>query len=298
MISNSLYVNFQSLAEAKEKFNVKIAVIARPDWFFMNNSYQHVLIETKMGIHNRCFLTSYQDIPFLIIYGRFNRVRTTSQNINFMLTQEVLSSIGIETIVGTFTCGSIKPDSCAGEVYILNDIVGMGGYDHTRNENNGFRNVDMLNPFCSEATEILKNATLSLEFPVKNEGIYVCFHGYPRIETLTELDFYSANGWDVVGQTADVEATLAREAGCHYVGIATTIDDRKLRLRFLANDLTARKSIDEHITTGRKKTFELFLAALPSLNKMKAITCNCQKQKEHVTNKSNHFNYLPSFMTE
>ncbi|MFA4818780.1 MAG: hypothetical protein WC621_02990 [Patescibacteria group bacterium] len=296
MISQSLYVNFESLAQASKEFKTKVAIIARPDWFLNKNPYNHIIVETKIGIHNRCFLTKHAGIPFIIIYGRFDRIRSTSQKINFLLTQETLSSMGIETIVGTFTCGSIKPNSQAGDVYILNDLVGMGGYDQTRNMDTGFRNVDMLKPFCAEATDVLIQSTKLIPFKVHKKGIYVCFHGYPRIETEAELNYYAKNRWDVVGQTADIEATLAREAGCHYVGLAATIDDRKLRARFLAQDPLARTCIDNNIITGRKKTFDIFLAALPKLSKIKGIKCNCREQKKHVTNKSTHFEYLPDFM--
>ena len=298
MRNNSLYLNCKSLGTFRSKYSVKVAVIARPDWYLEKYRYKHVVIETKRGLHERCFLTEHNGIPFLVVYGRFDRIRTTSRNINFILTQEVVSSLGIETLVGTFSCGSIKATSKAGDIYILDNLVGMGAFEQTRNGTSGFRNVDMLEPFCTEGTKILRRIVKGSPFPVHKSGTYVCFHGYPRIETGAELAFYAKNGWDVVGQTADPEATLAREAGCHYVALAATIDDRKLRNRFLKNDPNARRIIERYILEGRKKTFDIFLSALPKLLSINGGRCNCRQQANHVSGKSKFFEYLPTFMME
>ncbi|MEK9208113.1 MAG: hypothetical protein AAB922_06505, partial [Patescibacteria group bacterium] len=56
--------------------------------------------------------------------------------------------MGIRKIVGTFSVGSIKESGRAGEVYIPNDFVGLGGYNQSMNLEHGFRNVDMISPFC------------------------------------------------------------------------------------------------------------------------------------------------------
>ncbi len=291
--NNSLYINYDRLSRIKNELGIKIAIIARPDWFLKENNCQHLVVETNQGIHQRCFLANYQSIQFLIIYGRFERKRTTSQNIDFALNQEVLSVLGIEKIIGTFSVGSIKKESRAGPIYVVTDFVGMGGYDQTRSTNASFKNVDMINPFCGDVVACLQTNAHGQPYDVRTKGTYVCFHGYPRIETAAELSIYAKNGWDMVGQTLDPEATLAREAGCHYAALAATIDDIKVRSKFAHNDQGARAEIDAHTLEGRKKTFELFLQTLPALSKLKTNHCNCLKQANDGK-QSKNFYYLPA----
>lgn len=292
----TLYINGDNVKEWKKNLGLKVAVIARPDWFMKKSSLLHVVIETKFGVHNRCFIAEHDGVKFLIIYGRFDRIRSTSTDINFEINQEVVSLLGIKNVIGTFVTGSVKDCDKAGSVYILSDFVGVGGFNRSRNKEGGFRNVDMFHPFCNKTREILIDSSRFLKFAINHKGIYVCFHGFPRIETEAELDFYKRNKWDVVGQTLDPEATLAREDGCHYAALAATIDDRDLRQRFLANDKMARRLIDDNIVQGRNKTFEIFLSALPKLVKMKSKNCNCVQQGEHVKSRSRNFYYLPDFM--
>jgi 5'-methylthioadenosine phosphorylase len=291
-----LYIHPDNVAQSRRELNLKIAVIARPDTFMQMGGSKQLIVETELGIHTRCYLAEHKSIPFLIVYGRFGRTRSTARDIDFELTQEALSFLGIEYVVGTFVTGSIEEQAVAGSVYVPHDFVGMGGFNQSRNKQNGFRNVDMFAPFCTELRSCLVSSGLEMPFEVSPEGVYVSFHGYPRIETAAELDLYQRMGWTVVGQTIDPEATLAREAGAHYAAIAVTIDDREVRSRFLQNDPSARGEIDSNIATGRQKTFTLFLEALPKINGLVELKCNCTAQGQHVRTRSKHFYYCPAYL--
>ena len=292
-----MFVHPDNLKISREKLDLKVAVIARPDWYMEEKETPHLIIETERGVHTRCYLGKHDDVGFLIIYGRFDRIRSTSTNINYALTQDVISALQIPTVVGTFSVGSAVDNDKAGTVYVPHDMVGFGNFDCTRNAVTGFRNVDMFQPFCKEAREHLVNSAKQMDFPVKLDGTYVCFHGYPRIETEAELNLYRNMGWQIVGQTMDPEATLAREAGCHYAAIAATIDDRELRAKFLAKDLSVRKIIDTNIQTGRRRTFEIFLGSLKMLASLQAAQCSCVEQGKHAKSKSS-FYYRPEFLSE
>lgn len=290
------YIHPDNISQARAELGLKVAVIARPDEFMQRQGCRQMIVETERGVHTRCFLATHLGIPFLIVYGRFGRRRSTSTEIDYELTQETMSFLGIEHVVGTFVTGSISDDAKAGDVYIPHDFVGVSGYNQSRHREIGFRNVDMFHPFCEQLRAALSSAGQTSGFTVFDRGVYVCFHGFPRIETKAELDLYNRMGWSIVGQTLDPEATLAREAGCHYAAIAATIDDRELRSRFLANDTTARASIDANIVEGRQKTFSLFLGALPNIGRNNVATCGCEEQGKHVRLRSTHFYYRPSHL--
>lgn len=296
--SSPVIINGGNVDRKRQELNLKAAIIARPDWFMEEHHAVPLVIETPYGTHLRCYAASHHGINFLIVYGRFEKVRTTSTGINFEITQEAISMLRIRSVVGNFVTGSIQEKTMAGEIYIPHDFVGLGGYNQTRNRDKGFRNVDMFHPFCPHLRSDLIAGAAETEHSVHGEGVYACFHGYPRIETHAELQFYQKQGWDVVGQTLDPEATLAREAGCHYAAMAATIDDEHVRRKFMNNDPTARETIDGHIVEGRRKMFEVFLNALPLMAGKVSWSCNCVQQEEHVGHASKRFYYRPNYLIE
>lgn len=293
-----LFIHPDNIAAFRRNYNLTAAVIARPDNFMQQHDCRHLIVETLNGIHTRCYLAEHEGQSFLIIYGRFDRIRKTSRDIDFKLTQEVISFLGINYTVGTFVVGSVKKNDRAGSIYIPHDYVGLGGFNQSRNLQNGFRNVDMFVPFCPDLRQCLIVSAEKSGLLVNIRAVYACFHGYPRIETGAELAFYEHLGWDIVGQTLDPEATLAREAGCHYAAIAVTIDDQIIRSRFLANDPTARPEIDQNIVEGRKRTFSLFLSSLTQITTLASHQCNCEHQATHVKTRSKNFYYRPSHLCE
>ncbi|WP_316193602.1 MULTISPECIES: hypothetical protein [unclassified Bradyrhizobium] len=293
-----LYVHPDNVRVARKELALRAAVIARPDWVLSQSQVRQLIVETERGVHTRCYVTRQGDVSYMIVYGRFNRKRGTSADIDFELTQEAVSMLGIPTIVGTFSVGSVRGDDRAGRIYIPHDMIGYGNFNRTRNRQSGFRNVDMLLPFCPRTRAVLVKAASACEFAVEMRGVYASFHGYPRYETLAELEMYGRQGVDVVGQTLDVEATLAREAGCHYAAVVATIDDHEIRSRFLANDKTASVEIDRHILNGRRRTFEVFLSALPGLAADEYVSCNCVRQGERAKERNDLFYYRPAHLCE
>lgn len=297
-MQESWYVHPDNIQAARRELALNVAVIARPDWMLSDGQSRQLIVETERGVHTRCFFNHYRGLNYLIVYGRFERRRGTSADIDFELTQEALSMLDVRTIVGTFAVGSVRADDRAGRVYIPHDVIGYGGFNKARNRHTGFRNVDMLLPFCPNVRRALIDGASSHGLPAEPRGVYASFHGYPRYETLAELDMYARNSVDVVGQTLDVEATLAREAGCHYAAIAATIDDHEVRSRYLTNDPGAGSEIDQHIVSGRRKTFEVFLSALPELAKMPQSGCNCVRQGQRAKERNHLFYYRPAHLCE
>lgn len=294
-INKSSYINLDNASVACMKWNLQIAIVARPDWFIKEYDCKRVIIETPVGIHTHCFLGHWKDCAFLIIYGRFERIKRTSTDINFELTQSVINMLGIKRVIGTFVVGTIKKNASAGDVYLPDEMIGFGGYNQSLNKEKGFRNIDMFSPMCKQLHSILVNSSSKVNFKVIPKGTYVCFHHFPRIETKTELEFYERNSWDIVGQTLDPEATLARESGCHYACIAAAIDDVQIRTRLINNDPTSISEIEQYTINGRKKTFDLFLNAIEDIIRIDDSQCSCTEQGTNAKKPSKLFYYQPYF---
>ena len=150
------YVNPHNIKAFKKEIKLKIAIICRPDSFMKVQNCKLLIVETPRGIHNRCYLAQHNNISFLIVYGRFSRIRETSNDIDYELTQEAISFLGISIVIGTFVGGTIHKNDPAGILYLVDNYIGMDGYNNTRMHGK-FKNVDMFEPFCPNAVQILTN---------------------------------------------------------------------------------------------------------------------------------------------
>lgn len=283
------------LKDAEIELPVDVGIVGRFDAKLQKHKFKRIFIPTKYGLMDRAFYGIVGGHKIVVIYGRFDKNRTVSEDINFEKTQAAFNTVGAKTIIGTFVTGGIQRKHKIGDVFIVSDLAGLGGYKKSLFKEDGFKNVDMYKPFCEELRKALIKGAKKCRFPVKTSGIYACFHGYPRIETKAELDFYEKNGWDIVGQTLDPEATLARESGCCYAAVAVTIDDPKTRKQFLSGNKKARELIQNAIPKGRLKTTEVAFRALKYILPVKKRKCMCG-HKFH--SEKSHFRYLPDYILD
>jgi purine nucleoside phosphorylase len=296
--ARAFFVHPDNVAHVRDRLAAAVAVIARPDAFMTGTDPVQLIVETDHGVHTRCYLASHDGIEFLLVYGRVDRKRQLSDGLNYGLTQHVVDFLGITVLVGTFIVGSVRPDAAAGEIFVPSDLVGIGPH-HASNAVDGpfgFRTIDMYWPFCARARgPLLAAANDKGRPPVADRSTYATFHGWPRIETAAELRLYAEQGFDVVGQTLDPEATLAKESGTHYAAMAVTVDDGPLRQQLMQGEADARQGIDDLVLTGRTRMFDIFLDALPALDELarKPAECDCREQAERRQARSEHMYYRP-----
>ena len=266
----------------------KIALIMRDDEIIKNFNLKRVTVPTSYGPVHRCYYGEIYNVPVLIIYGRFNGEKSPSNEINHQQTIEVVKNCGISKLIGTFVVGGIKPENEQGTVYIIDDFIGMGNYKIDWDYNSPFRNAEMIQPMCSNLQKRLKEATMNVDFPVVNNAIYVCFNGYPRIETRAELNFYESIGGDCVGQTLDPEATISRLNGICYAALAVQIDSPQARTKY-ANDIKKDPKANAYsmsISDCRKRTS---LIILNFLKKFSNDKCNVCAKLKRVNNNFKEF---------
>ena len=292
---NNTQENIPILEESNIKLPVDIGLIGRFDNEILEYKFKRVLIPTPYGLMDRAFYGKIGKNSVLIIYGRFDKKRTISEDIDFMKTQAAFNAVGAKTIIGTFVTGGIQKSYEMGDVFIVSDFFGMGGYRKSLYLDGGFKNIDMYKPFCEEVRGALVKSAKECDFKVYDKGIYMCFHGYPRIETKAEVDFFERAGFDIAGQTLDAEATLARESGCCYAAVAVIIDDPKTRDEFMEGDTKARQKTQNAIPEGRLKTAKVVFDALKNIPTIESRKCVCN-HKFH--SEKSHFRYLPDFILD
>lgn len=274
-------------------FKPEIAFIMRSDDMIKEYDLKRITVDTSYGPVDRCYIGTIYGIDIMVIYGRFNGQKVPSNMINYQQNIEAVKNMGCTNLVGTFVVGGIVPERKAGTTYVLGDIVGMGNYCIDVNQKYGFHNAEMYKPFCEKLTNKLKMASEKMSFEVICDAIYVCFHGWPRIETKAELDFYNKMGWDIVGQTCDPEATCARLAGICYAGVAVQIDDPMHREEDISNlDNKKANSNSISISEYRKNTTAIIMQFLKEYQ-----TNDCEKCC-NLKRTNNSFKEFPRFMYE
>lgn len=264
------------------EFKPEVAIILRSDETIKKFNLKRVTINTSFGPVHRCYIGYIYNVPVLIIYGRFNGEKVPSSQINFQQTIEAVKNSGAKKLIGTFVVGGINPEMPQGSVYVLKDLVGAGNYNIAWNQNISFHNAEMYEPFCSILTNQLCEASRKMDFPVKEDATYVSFNGYPRIETKAELDFYNKMGWDIVGQTCDPEATLARLNQLCYAGVAVQIDDPNGRSKYISNLKSNQetKAYVEDIKSCRERTTKIILQFLKDYKKYNCDIC-CKMSRKN-----------------
>ena len=273
----------------KEEFKPEVAIILRSDETIKKFKLKRITINTSFGPVHRCYIGHIYKVPVLVIYGRFNGEKVPSNYINFEQTIEAVKNSGAKKFIGTFVVGGINPSMPQGSVYVLGDMVGMGNYRINWNQNKPFHNAEMYEPFCSELTNQLCLASRKMPFPVKEKAIYVSFNGYPRIETKAELDFYNKQGWDIVGQTCDPEATFARLNQLCYAGVAVQIDDPTGRAGYIDSlkEKQEKEAYVESIKSCRERTTKIVLQFLKDYKNYECDVC-CK-----MSRKNNNFREFP-----
>ena len=264
------------------EFKPEVAIILRSDETIKKFDLKRVTVNTSFGPVHRCYIGYIYNVPVLIIYGRFNGEKVPSSQINFQQTIEAVKNSGAKKLIGTFVVGGISPEMPQGSVYVLKDLVGAGNYNIAWNQNISFHNAEMYEPFCSILTNQLCEASRKMDFPVKEDATYVSFNGYPRIETKAELDFYNKMGWDIVGQTCDPEATLARLNQLCYAGVAVQIDDPNGRSKYINNLKSNQeaKAYVEDIKSCRERTTKIILQFLKDYKKYNCDIC-CKMSRKN-----------------
>lgn len=140
--------------------------------------------------------------------------------VNYRANIKGFQEIGVERVIAINAVGGISKDLKPGFIVLPDQII-----DFTKKRINTFFDadevvhVDFTEPFCNELREAFLNAARVGDNKIVDKGTYICVEG-PRLETASEIHFFSMIGANVVGMTMMPEAVLARELEMCYASLA------------------------------------------------------------------------------
>jgi len=161
-------------------------------------------------------------MAFLPRHGRGHFILPSE--INYRANIWALKKLGVEFIIASAACGSLREEIHPGDIVIIDQFI-----DRTKCRIDTFMGNGIVghlvfaDPVCKCLAEILFQSSLELGLKTHAGGTYVCIEG-PSFSSRAESRVYRQWGADVVGMTNLTEAKLAREAEICYATIALCTD--------------------------------------------------------------------------
>lgn len=146
-----------------------------------------------------------------------------------------LASLGVKSIIGPCSVGSLQPELAVGDFVVVDQLVDRtqsrastfhdaGANDGLPGSNGPVHHQPFADPYDASIRRVVVDAGRTMEsVTVHDGGTMVVIEG-PRFSTRAESQWFSAMGWDVVNMTGHPEAVLAAEAGIPYASIALVTD--------------------------------------------------------------------------
>ncbi|RME82558.1 MAG: S-methyl-5'-thioadenosine phosphorylase [Caldilineae bacterium] len=207
-----------------------------------------------------------ENLVFLMRHGPRHTV--PPHHINYRANLKAMHKLGVRAIVAAYAVGSIHRALPPLSVAVLDDFLDFTS-DRPRSfyegGASGLAHTIMSPPYCPTLRERLLACAPSCGLTPAPHATYVCTNG-PRFETPGEIRMFRQLGGDVVGMTGAQEATLARELGIHFAGVAFSVN-------WAAGIEETINIVQDGIADLRSRLLSLFLKTLSELD---GFSCHCE----------------------
>ena len=161
-------------------------------------------------------------MAFVPRHGRHHEI--PPHRVNYRANLWALRTLGVRRVLAPCAVGSLRSDRHPGEMVVLDQLVDRtSGRADTFLEGPDVDHVSLADPYCPELSGHLLAAGRAAGHVVHDGGTVVVVQG-PRFSTRAESAWYRTAGWDVVNMTQHPEASLARELGLCFAGLASVTD--------------------------------------------------------------------------
>jgi 5'-methylthioadenosine phosphorylase len=171
---------------------------------------------------------------FLPRHGR--RHDYAAHRVPFRANVWALASLGVRSMIGPCSVGSLQPAIHPGEFVVVDQLVDrtsgrpdtfhdVGAPLGTPGSEGSVHHQSFADPYDPDLRTALLRAASTTGVTAHDGGTMVVING-PRFSTRAESSWFRAMGWHVVNMTGYPEAVLAAEAGIRYatVGLVTDYD--------------------------------------------------------------------------
>jgi len=173
-------------------------------------------------------------VAFLPRHGR--RHDYAAHRVPFRANVWALASLGVRSMIGPCSVGSLQPAIHPGEFVVVDQLVDrtsgrpdtfhdVGAPLGTPGSEGSVHHQSFADPYDPDLRTALLRAASTTRVTAHDGGTMVVING-PRFSTRAESSWFRSMGWHVVNMTGYPEAVLAAEAGIRYatVGLVTDYD--------------------------------------------------------------------------
>ncbi|MFC6150568.1 S-methyl-5'-thioadenosine phosphorylase [Mumia xiangluensis] len=157
-------------------------------------------------------------VAFLPRHGQGHRF--PAHSVPYRANLWALRSLGVRQVLAPCAVGGLQPELGPGTLVVPDQLVDRTTtrtqtyYDH------GAVHVSFADPYCPRLRSALIDGAPG---EAVDGGTLVVIDG-PRFSTRAESQWYSREGWSVIGMTGHPEAILARELALCYATVALVTD--------------------------------------------------------------------------
>jgi 5'-methylthioadenosine phosphorylase len=204
---------------------VEIGIFGGSGLYALLDSYDEVNVETPYGAPSDAIMVGTlagKSVAFLPRHGRGHTI--APHKINYRANLWAMHALGVSGIIAPSAVGSLQADIHPGSMVVCDQYV-----DRTTGRADTFYDGDQVihispaDPYCSILRENAIQSASRVGVTVHPGGTLVVING-PRFSTKAESQWFTNNGWHVIGMTGYPEAMLARELAIPYVNISLVTD--------------------------------------------------------------------------
>ena len=202
-----------------------VGVFGGSGFYSFLDDVAEVAVETPFGPPSAPIGVGQVDgsrVAFLARHGV--RHELPPHRINYRANLWAMRRLGVRRIFSPCAVGSLQPAVHPGELVVLDQLV-----DRTTGRPDTFfdgpvaNSISFADPYCPELRAAAVTAGRAEGIAIHERGTVVVVQG-PRFSTRAESGWYRSAGWEVINMTQYPEASLARELGICFCGVALVTD--------------------------------------------------------------------------
>lgn len=223
------------LSDRASELGAEIGIIGGSGFYDFIDDAVDVAVETPFGdpaATIRVGDVAGRRVAFLPRHGAGHRY--TAHRVPFRANVWAMASLGVRSLIGPCSCGSLRPDLHPGDFVVVDQLVDrtngradtfhdVGAPDGTPGSEGSVHHQSFAEPYDADLRGHLLHAAGAIGQPVHDGGTMVIING-PRFSTRAESRWFREMGWSVVNMTGYPEAVLAAEAGLPYATVALVTD--------------------------------------------------------------------------